>query len=79
MVRLTEDLEKGDARFMASVVCVDTMVAASVQSQQDYDMADVRFGERFVEIYTEDAKGVWWWITVACTRPSPSEDITLMR
>lgn len=52
-----EDLEKGDARFMASVVCVDTIVAASVQSQQAYDIVDVRFGERFVEIYTEDAEG----------------------
>lgn len=50
-------LEAGDCRFMASIVCVDTVVPASVQSQQDYLWRDVRFGERFVEIYTEDDDG----------------------
>jgi len=47
------DLEKCDARFMASVVCVDTVIPAPVQSQRDYTWRDVRFGERFVEIYTD--------------------------
>ena len=47
-------LTKAESRFMASVVCVDTVVPAAVQSQQSYRWDDVRFGERFVEIYTEE-------------------------
>lgn len=50
-------LEAGDCRFMASIVCVDTVVPASVQSQQDYLSGNVRFGKRFVEIYTDDSDG----------------------
>ncbi len=50
-------LAAADCRLVASVVCVDTVVPASVQSQQDYTARDVRFGERFVEIYTDDADG----------------------
>jgi inward rectifier potassium channel len=52
-----EILESWKARFTASVVCVDTVVAASVQSRQHYSWHDVRFGERFVEIYTEAGAG----------------------
>ncbi|MDQ6765374.1 MAG: ion channel [Verrucomicrobiota bacterium] len=48
-----EDLERDDAFFLASAVSTETVMAASVQSQQDYSWADVRFGERFVDIYTE--------------------------
>lgn len=51
-----ESLERDDARFMASVVCVDAVVPAAVQSHQDYRWPDVRFGERFVEIYTEEGE-----------------------
>lgn len=52
-----EDLQKCDARFMTSIVCVDTVIPAPVQSQADYTWRDVRFGERFVEIYTEHPDG----------------------
>jgi inward rectifier potassium channel len=52
-----ESLEAGDARLIASVVCVETVIPAAVQSQQDYSWRDVRFGERFVEIYTELGDG----------------------
>ncbi len=48
-----ERLESSDTRLMASVVCVETVIPAAVQSQQGYSWRDVRFGERFVEIYTE--------------------------
>lgn len=48
-----ELLRASETRLMASVVCVDTVIPASVQSQQGYVWSDVRFGERFVEIYTE--------------------------
>jgi inward rectifier potassium channel len=48
-----EDLEKNDTRILASIVCIDTVIPASVQSQQDYTWRDIRFGHRFVEIYTD--------------------------
>ncbi|PYI70471.1 MAG: potassium transporter, partial [Verrucomicrobia bacterium] len=35
----------------------DPVLAASVQTQKDYSWRDVRFGERFVEIYTEHGGG----------------------
>lgn len=46
-------LEASDTRLMASVVCVETVIPAAVQSQQDYHWRDIRFGQRFVEIYHE--------------------------
>jgi inward rectifier potassium channel len=48
-----ESLEASDAFFLASIVAIETVIPASVQSQQDYSWEDVRFGERFVDIYTE--------------------------
>ena len=46
-------LEAADAFFLASTVSIETVMAASVQSQQDYDWSAVRFGERFVDVYEE--------------------------
>jgi inward rectifier potassium channel len=46
-----EDLKRSDALFMASVVCVDTVIPARVQSHQHYTWEEVRFGRRFAEIY----------------------------
>ncbi|MBA3651283.1 MAG: ATP-sensitive inward rectifier potassium channel 10 [Chthoniobacterales bacterium] len=48
-----ELLQGSDTRLMASVVCVETVIPAAVQSQHGYTWRDIRFGERFVEIYTE--------------------------
>jgi inward rectifier potassium channel len=48
-----ERLQKEDAFFLASTVSLELVMAASVQSQHDYDLADIRFGERFVDVYTE--------------------------
>lgn len=48
-----ERLEKEDAFFVASTVSFELVMAASVQSQQDYAVEDIRFGERFVDVYTE--------------------------
>jgi len=47
------DLEKCDARLLASIVCVDSVIPAPVQSQQDYVWSDILFGKRFVEIYAD--------------------------
>ena len=48
-----ERLEKEDAFFVASTVSLELVMAASVQSQEDYAVEDVRFGERFVDVYNE--------------------------
>jgi inward rectifier potassium channel len=52
-----ESLETERALFFVSVVGVDPVIAAAVQTQQDYTWRDVRFGERFVEIYTQSGQG----------------------
>lgn len=50
-------LEATNARLVASVVGIETVIQAPVQSQKDYSWSDIRFGERFVEIYTETGEG----------------------
>jgi inward rectifier potassium channel len=48
-----ETLEKEDAFFVASTLSLELVMAASVQSAKDYSWDEVRFGERFVDVYTE--------------------------
>lgn len=52
------DLIASDSYFMAAIACVDTVTQAPVQSMQSYEARDVRCGERFVEVYTENEKGI---------------------
>jgi inward rectifier potassium channel len=52
-----ESLAASRALFVASVVGIDPVIPAAVQTQQDYTWRDIRFGERFVEIYSEPADG----------------------
>ena len=52
-----EDLKKTDSRIMASIVCVDTVIPAPIQSQVDYSYEEVLWNRRFVEIYTEHGNG----------------------
>jgi len=52
-----ESLERNRAIFMVSVVGVETVIPASVQTYQDYTARDVQFGRRFVDIYTETENG----------------------
>jgi inward rectifier potassium channel len=52
-----EMLQEFDARLVASVVGIETVIQAAVQSQKDYSWRDIVFGERFVEIYTETGEG----------------------
>ena len=49
----SERLQKEDAFFVASTLSLELVMAASVQSAQDYAVEDVRFGERFVDVYTQ--------------------------
>jgi inward rectifier potassium channel len=48
-----ERLEKENSFFVASTLSLELIMAASVQSAQDYATENVRFGERFVDVYTE--------------------------
>jgi inward rectifier potassium channel len=52
-----ESLEASRALLVASVVGVETVIPAAVQTQQDYTWQDIRFGEHFVDIYTDHGKG----------------------
>lgn len=52
-----ESLKAGRALFIVSVVGIDPVIAAAVQTQKDYTFRDVQFGHRFVEIYTEHGGG----------------------
>jgi inward rectifier potassium channel len=52
-----KDLQNSDTRMMASVVCIDTVVPAPVQSASDYSYEDILWNRRFVEIYTETPDG----------------------
>jgi inward rectifier potassium channel len=47
-----ESLEASNATFIVSVVGVETVIPAAVQTHHDYTWRDVRFGERFVDIYS---------------------------
>lgn len=53
----TESLAARDAFVVASVTSIETVMAAQVQSQHDYSHSDIRWGERFVEIYEEQPDG----------------------
>jgi len=48
-----QSLENGRVLFLVSVVGIDPVIAATVQTQQDYTWRDVLFDRRFVEIYSE--------------------------
>jgi inward rectifier potassium channel len=52
-----EDLEKSDTRLMTSIVCIDTVIPAPVQSATDYICDDILWNRRFVEIYTDTSDG----------------------
>jgi len=49
-----ESLETERALFFVSVVGIDPVIAAEVQTQKDYSWRDINFGQRFVEIYTQE-------------------------
>ena len=52
-----EDLKKTDTRILASIVCVDTVIPAPIQSQVDYPHDEILWNRRFVEIYAEHGNG----------------------
>jgi inward rectifier potassium channel len=52
-----EDLKLADSRMLVSIVCVDPVIQAPVQSQTEYVYEQIAWNRRFAEIYTEDAVG----------------------
>jgi inward rectifier potassium channel len=50
-------LQSSRAIFMVSVVGVETIIPASVQTYRDYSWRDVQFDKRFVDIYTDTGSG----------------------
>jgi len=53
----SEDLKLTDSRMLVSIVCVDPVIQAPVQSQTEYVHEQIAWNRRFAEIYTEDAVG----------------------
>jgi inward rectifier potassium channel len=47
------DMERDDSRFTASIVCIDTVIPAPVQSSHSYTWKDIRADHKFVEVYRE--------------------------
>ena len=52
-----ESLEASRAMLIVSVVGIDPVIPAAVQTQKDYLWSDILFDQRFVEIYTEHGGG----------------------
>ena len=58
LFRLTaQDLKLDDSRMLASVVCLDPVMQAPVQSQGEYLHEQIAWNRRFAEIYMEDSAG----------------------
>jgi inward rectifier potassium channel len=71
-----EDFQLLDVRLVASIVGVDTVIVAPVQSLFDYNYDQVEWNRRFVEIYDQNEKGDW---TVDYGRIDETEDIAPIR
>src|SRR6267378_4369601 len=52
-----ETLESSRAILIVSVVGIDPVIPAAVQTQHDYLWRDIQFGQRFAEIYTQSGDG----------------------
>jgi inward rectifier potassium channel len=67
-----EDFRRLDIRIMASIVGVDTVIVAPVQSHTDYYYDQIKWNRRFVEIYDQSKEHQW---TVDYGRIDETEDI----
>ena len=54
-----EELQRADTRLFASVVCIDTVIVAPIQSQADYLFEEIVWDHRFVDIYSENPDGTY--------------------
>ena len=67
------DFQQQDIRIYASVVGVDTVIVAPVQSFGAYNYDQIEWNRRFVEIYDLNEEGEW---TVDYARIDETEDLT---
>jgi len=70
-----EDFQQQDIRIMASIVGVDTVIVAPVQSSGHYHYKEIQWNRRFVEIYEQSGEGEW---TVDYARIDETEEIAPM-
>ena len=54
-----EEFQRQDVRIIASIVGVDTVIVAPVQSFGDYNYEQIEWNRRFVEIYDQNEEGEW--------------------
>ena len=66
-----EDFQQQDIHIMASIVGVDTVIVAPVQSFGGYNYDKIEWNRRFVEIYDQNEEGQW---TVDYARIDETED-----
>src|SRR4029077_10874994 len=71
-----EDFQQQYIRIIASIVGVDTVIVAPVQSFGDYNYDQIEWNRRFVEIYDQNEEGQW---TVDYARIDETEDIAPMK
>jgi hypothetical protein len=67
-----EDFQQQDIRIMASIMGVETVIVAPVQSFGHYNYRQIEWNRRFVEIYDQNAEGEW---TVDYARIDETEEI----
>src|SRR6266446_202853 len=67
-----EDFQQQDIHIVASIVGVDTVIVAPVQSFGDYNYDQIEWNRRFVEIYAQNEEGQW---TVDYAGIDETEDI----
>jgi inward rectifier potassium channel len=67
-----EDFQQQEVRIMASIVGVDTVIVAPVQSSGHYHHKEIQWNRRFVEIYDRSVEGEW---TVDYARIDETEEI----
>ncbi len=67
-----EDFQQQDIRIVASIVGVDAVIVAPVQSFGDYNHDQIEWNRRFVEIYDQNEEGDW---TVDYARIDETEDV----
>jgi inward rectifier potassium channel len=51
--RTIAEMEGDDSRFAASILCIDTVIPAPVQTHYTYSWKDIRVNHRFVEVYSQ--------------------------
>ena len=69
-----EDFQRYDVRILVSIVAIDTVIPAPIESASDYNHDQIEWGRRFVEIYHENKEHQW---TVDYGRIDETEDFVV--